>query len=65
MKVYGMEMVLNDNGNVRLLYDSVEGQYYSIWEHCRYGGIDRVDSINPKTLRNKLYKNKVILRRVG
>ena len=65
MKVYGMEMVLNDNGNVRLLYDEQDGQYYSIWEHGRYGGIDRVESINPRTLRNKLYKNKVILRRVG
>ena len=60
-----MEMVLNDNGNVRLLYDEQDGQYYSIWEHGRYGGIDRVESINHRTLRNKLYKNKVILRRVG
>ena len=25
MKVYGMEMVLNDNGNVRLLYDEQDG----------------------------------------
>lgn len=50
---------------MRLLYDEQDGQYYSIWEECRYGGLDRVYSINPKTLRNKLYKNKVILRKVG
>lgn len=60
MKVYGLEMIINEDGNVRMLYDK-EGNYFSLWEESKYGGLDRIESIKPNTLRNKMYKDRVVL----
>ena len=60
MKVYGLEMIINEDGNVRMLYDK-EGNYFTLGEESKYGGLDRIESIKPNTLRNKMYKDKVVL----
>lgn len=60
MKVYGMECIINERGKVTKLYDE-NGNYYNIYEDSKYGGYDLVYEMNINTLRNKIYRHKVVL----
>ena len=55
MKIYGCEIILNDEGKVvRALTEN--GDTLLFWEKSKYGGWDRIYSISPEQLRRKMYR---------